>query len=79
MLKLKKNQNDPKEQAKTANSSSDQQYERSLDSIVTPGQLVLKRFMRNKLAITGIFILLFFFIFSFLGPFFAPYGEYQLN
>lgn len=47
------------------------------DYIVTPGQLVLKRFMRNKLAIIGFFILIIMFIFSFIGPFILGYGEYQ--
>lgn len=48
------------------------------ERIITPGQLVLKRFMRNKLAIIGIFILLIMAIFCYIGPFFCPYGEYEL-
>lgn len=51
--------------------------ERALDTIVTPGQLVLKRFLRNKLAIVGLLILLIMFLFSFVGPVFAKYGEYE--
>ncbi|OON95736.1 MAG: ABC transporter permease [Epulopiscium sp. Nele67-Bin005] len=50
----------------------------NLEKVVTPGQLVRKRFMRNKLAIVGVFILLGMFLFSFVGPFFSPYGEYTL-
>ncbi|MEG2295115.1 MAG: ABC transporter permease [Oscillospiraceae bacterium] len=46
--------------------------------IITPGQLVFKRFIRNKLAIMGMVILVIMFIFSFIGPFFSPYGEYTL-
>lgn len=49
-----------------------------IDKVMTPGQLVLKRFLRNKLAILGIFILFFMFLFSFLGPIFSPYEEYEL-
>jgi len=48
------------------------------EKIITPGQLVLKRFMRNKLAIVGIFILVFMAVFCYLGPFFYPHGEYEL-
>lgn len=46
--------------------------------IITPGQLVFKRFIRNKLAIVGIGILVIMFLFSFIGPLFSPYGEYSL-
>ncbi|OON98512.1 MAG: hypothetical protein ATN35_00825 [Epulopiscium sp. Nele67-Bin004] len=50
----------------------------NLEKVVTPGQLVRKRFMRNKLAIVGVCILIGMFIFSFVGPLFSPYGEYTL-
>ncbi len=46
--------------------------------VITPGQLVIKRFLRNKLAIVGIFIILFMFMFSFAGPLFSSYGEYDI-
>ena len=45
---------------------------------LTPGQMVLKRFMRNKLAIFGIGLILFMAIFSLIGPFLSPYGEYTI-
>ena len=48
------------------------------EKIITPGQLILKRFLRNKLAIVGIFILVIMAIFCYIGPFFSPYGEYEL-
>ncbi|WP_223111614.1 ABC transporter permease subunit [Thiospirochaeta perfilievii] len=48
------------------------------EKIITPGQLVLKRFKKNKLAIVGVYILIFMFLFSFIGPFFSPYGEYEM-
>ncbi|GMQ56495.1 ABC transporter permease subunit [Vallitalea sediminicola] len=49
-----------------------------VDKIITPGQLVMKRFVRNKLAIIGIVILASMFIISFIGPIFSPYGEYEI-
>lgn len=45
---------------------------------VTPGQLVMKRFLRNKLAIVGLIILALMALFSIIGPFISPYGEYQI-
>ncbi|WP_305768008.1 ABC transporter permease [Candidatus Epulonipiscium viviparus] len=50
----------------------------NLEKVVTPGQLVTKRFLRNKLAIVGVIILVGMFIFSFIGPLFSPYGEYTI-
>ena len=35
--------------------------------VLSPSMLVLKRFIRNRLAITGLVILIVMFIFSFLG------------
>ena len=42
--------------------------------ILTPGQLIMKRFFRNKLAILGLCIILAISLFSFIGPIFSPYG-----
>ena len=41
--------------------------------VLSPGMLVFKRFIRNKLAVTGIIILAFMFAFAFIGPIFSPY------
>lgn len=49
-----------------------------IEKVVTPGQLVMKRFLRNRLAIVGIAIIVAMFVFSFIGPIFSPYGEYTL-
>jgi peptide/nickel transport system permease protein len=49
-----------------------------IEKVVTPGQLIMKRFLRNKLAIVGMGILVVMFLFSFVGPFFSPYGEYDI-
>lgn len=46
--------------------------------ILTPGQLVMKRFLRNKLACAGLGILICILIFCIAGPFFSPYGEYEI-
>ncbi|MFA5561697.1 MAG: ABC transporter permease [Eubacteriales bacterium] len=45
--------------------------------VLSPGRLVIKRFVRNKLAIVGASILAFMFIFCFLGPLFYPYHQTQ--
>ena len=46
--------------------------------VLSPGMLVFKRFIRNKLAVVGIVILVFMFLFSFVGPFFSPYERAQI-
>ena len=46
--------------------------------VLSPGMLVFKRFMRNKLAITGLIILVVMFAFAFLGGLFSPYGQSQV-
>ncbi len=44
---------------------------------LSPGMLVFKRFIRNKLAVIGFAILVFMFTFAFLGPLFMPYEQDQ--
>ncbi len=46
--------------------------------ILSPGMLVFKRFIRNKLAIVGSAILIAMFLFAFLGPYFYQYGQTQV-
>lgn len=41
--------------------------------VLSPGMLVFKRFIRNKLAIAGSIILIAMFLFAFVGPVFTPY------
>ncbi len=43
--------------------------------VLSPTRQVAKRFMRNRLAVFGLFSILFMFIFCFLGPLFYPYGQ----
>ena len=46
--------------------------------VLSPGALVAKRFFRNTIAIVGLVILVFMFLFSFLGGLISPYEEDQL-
>lgn len=46
--------------------------------ILTPGQLIMKRFMRNKLACFGMGIIIAIVLFCVIGPFISPYGEYEI-
>ncbi|MCQ2519414.1 MAG: ABC transporter permease [Lachnospiraceae bacterium] len=60
-----------------------EEKEMSLDStervkVLSPGQLVFKRFVTNKLSIVGTVILVFMFLFSFVMPLFYPYSQTQI-
>jgi len=46
--------------------------------VLSPGMLVFKRFIRNRLAVVGFVILFFMFTFSFLGPVLSPFGQTQV-
>ena len=46
--------------------------------ILSPGMLVAKRFLRNRLAVIGLLIIVVMFIFSFVGGVISPYGEAQV-
>jgi peptide/nickel transport system permease protein len=46
--------------------------------VLSPGMMVFKRFIRNKLAIVGIVIIAFMFIFSFVGGLIIPYSQSQV-
>ena len=46
--------------------------------VLSPGMLVFKRFIRNKLALVGTGILIVMFLFAFLGPYFYRYGQTQV-
>ena len=45
---------------------------------LSPTMLVVKRFLRNRVAVTGLIILAFMFVFSFVGGLVSPYREDQL-
>lgn len=46
--------------------------------VLSPGMLVAKRFIRNRLAIIGLIIIVCMFLFSFIGGMIIPYGESQV-
>lgn len=46
--------------------------------VLSPGRQVLKRFLRNRLAVFGFIVLMIMFIFSFLVPLVYPYGQTQI-
>lgn len=45
---------------------------------MTPGQLVFRRFIRNKLAVIGACGIIFMALFCYVGPFFSPYSETEI-
>ena len=45
--------------------------------VLSPGMLVAKRFIRNRMAVTGLVLLIFMFVFSFIGGLVSPYGQDQ--
>ena len=46
--------------------------------VLSPSMLVFKRFIRNKLAITGAIFIIAMFLFSFVGGWVMPYSESQI-
>ncbi|MBR6113829.1 MAG: ABC transporter permease [Oscillospiraceae bacterium] len=46
--------------------------------VLSPGRQVFKRFIRNRLAVFGSMLLIFMFVFSFIGPLFYSYGQKQI-
>lgn len=65
------------------NENKSDNKEMSLDStervkVLSPGQLVFKRFVTNKLAIIGTFILITMFLFAFIFPLIYPYSQTQI-
>ncbi len=46
--------------------------------VLSPGMMVAKRFFRNRLAIVGLVIIIFMFLFSFLGGAIIPYSQSQV-
>lgn len=46
--------------------------------VLSPGRQVFKRFIRNRLAVFGSVVLIFMFVFSFLGPLFYAHGQTEI-
>lgn len=62
------------------NGKKNEQYSLNDDrrvKVLSPGMLVLKRFFRNTLAVTGLAVLIFMFLFSFVGGWISPYAQDQ--
>lgn len=71
------------EEKKINPDTTDTSSEMALDDarrvkVLSPSQLVVKRFFRNRLAIVGLVILIVMFAFSFIGPLFSSYGQSQV-
>ena len=62
------------------NEAQETQYSLNDDrrvKVLSPGTLVAKRFFRNRLAVTGLVILILMFAFSFIGGLVSPYKQDQ--
>lgn len=46
--------------------------------VLSPGRQVFKRLIRNRLAVFGSAVLIFMFVFSFLGPLFYAHGQTEI-
>ena len=60
--------------------SDEEQYSLNDDrrvKVLSPGAMVAKRFFRNRIAVVGLVILTFMFLFSFVGGIITPYKEDQ--
>lgn len=59
----------------------EEEHESIADSVrsLTPMQLVLKRFFRSKLSIIGLAMIVFLFLFCWIGPLFSPYDENTMD
>lgn len=78
-------QNEKNEQLKDKNEERNTHISESVSlddeqrvKVLSPAALVFKRFIRNKLAITGIIILALMFAFAFIGGLVTPYDESQV-
>ncbi len=66
------------EDVKNVNENKEEQYSLNDDrrvKVLSPGALVIKRFLRNRLAVLGLIMLITMFIFSFVGGMVVPYGQ----
>ena len=72
------NQDKYAKQDNTPSGGNEEHYSLNDDrrvKVLSPGALVAKRFFRNRLAVVGLSILIFMFVFSFIGGLLSPYGE----
>ena len=76
----KTNLNGRLHEAPAPESNDTQQYSLNDDrrvKVLSPGAMVTKRFLRNRIAVVGLAILTFMFLFSFVGGLITPYAEDQ--
>ena len=66
------------EQEKNAQFGAEPLSDERRVKVLSPTMLVMKRFIRNRLAITGLVILIVMFLFSFLGGVLVPYAQQQV-
>lgn len=74
------NEKDKMTSVQNENENKEEQYSLSDDrrvKVLSPGALVAKRFFRNRLAVTGMIILLLMFVFSYIGGIITPYAQDQ--
>ncbi|GAE06182.1 oligopeptide transport system permease protein OppC [Paenibacillus sp. JCM 10914] len=45
----------------------------------SPWRIAIRRFSRNRLAVIGLFIIVFMFLLCFIGPLFSPYSMYDYS
>ena len=80
MADLKDKFEDPMESSNANEVADKEEYSLSDDrrvKVLSPGQLVAKRFFRNRLAVTGLVILVIMFLFAYLGGVISPYEQNQ--
>ena len=68
---------DENKDLKQRNQQEQDEFEKN-QVIMSPGQLVAKRFFRNKLACVGLAIIIIMALFCIIGPMISPYGEYEI-
>ncbi len=80
---MRKNFNEVLKERELREKETSEEKEMSLDSservkVLSPGQMVFKRFITNRLAVVGSAILIFMFVFAFIAPIFYPYGQTEI-
>ncbi|MCI8482818.1 MAG: ABC transporter permease [Lachnospiraceae bacterium] len=72
--------NEKDEVKKNINEANGEEYSLNDDrrvKVLSPGALVVKRFLRNRLAVLGMIMLILMFVFSFIGGLISPYSQDQ--
>lgn len=64
-------ENEPSEGAEQSEEEEEESLEEITGRTLSPGRIVLKRFFRSKLSMTGLILLIALFVFSFFGPMFG--------